>query len=100
VRKARSPSSSWSSDDLPEATTDPAHRRAARDLQLREQVGIPAAHDLLLRCGGHKCAVSDGASAEETTVKPIGIGDKPVAEKASDLAVCKCIATAPECSTP
>jgi hypothetical protein len=28
------------------------------------------------------------------------IGEETVAEKASDLEVCKCIAPAPECSTP
>jgi hypothetical protein len=35
-------------DDRPEGTTDPAHRRGARDLQLREQVWISCTDDLLL----------------------------------------------------
>jgi hypothetical protein len=35
-------------DDFPEATTDPAHRRGPRDLQLREEVRISRADDLLL----------------------------------------------------
>jgi hypothetical protein len=32
--------------------------------------------------------------------EPISIGEQTVAEKANDLAVRKCIAAAPECSTP
>jgi hypothetical protein len=45
-------------------------------------------------------AESDGAFDEQTTVEPISIGEETVAEKASDLAMCKCIAPAPEGSTP
>jgi hypothetical protein len=33
-------------------------------------------------------------------VEPISIGEETVAEKASALAMCKCIAPAPEGSTP
>jgi hypothetical protein len=32
--------------------------------------------------------------------EPISIGEQTAAEKANDLAVRKCIAAAPECSTP
>lgn len=41
-----------------------------------------------------------GAFDEKTAVEPISIGEETVAEKASDLAMCKCIAPAPEGSTP
>ena len=50
--------------------------------------------------GGHRRAESDGASDEQTTVEPISIGEETVAEKSNDVTVCKCIAAAPECSTP
>jgi hypothetical protein len=41
-----------------------------------------------------------GRLPDQTTVEPTGIGELTVAEKANDLAACKCIAAAPECSTP
>jgi hypothetical protein len=50
--------------------------------------------------GGHRRAESDGASDEQTTVEPISIGEETVAEKANDLTVCNCIASAPGGSTP
>jgi hypothetical protein len=36
----------------------------------------------------------------QTMGEPISIGEQTVAENANDLAVRKCIAAAPECSTP
>jgi hypothetical protein len=43
---------------------------------------------------------SVGSWADQTTVEPTSMVDDAIAEKASDVATCKCIATAPECSTP
>jgi hypothetical protein len=39
-----------------------------------------------------------GRPTMQTTSEPISIGEETVTEKANDLALCKCIAAAPECS--
>jgi len=82
----------WSSETIsPEATTDPAHHRGARDLQLRAQVGIPRTEDLLLDT---VVLGAPGHRARRAWPSP------PSPKRARDLATCRGNAAAPGCSTP
>jgi hypothetical protein len=67
--------------DLPGATTDPAHRRGTRGPERREQVRISRADDLLLDAVVIGAPRAMGHPTMQTTVEPIGMGEKIVAEK-------------------
>jgi hypothetical protein len=61
-------------DDLPVATTDPAHRRGTREPERREQGRISRANDLLLDAMVIAAPRAMGHPTMQTTVEPISIG--------------------------
>lgn len=85
--------------DLPDATSDPAQRRGARDLELQKQVRISAEDDLLLdavvvgpaRAVGH--VVSRARSGG-----PVWASRQMV--NVNGFGVCNCASLAPTCSAP
>jgi len=84
-------------DDVANPAADPTERRAARDVELRKQVWISTADDLL----PDPVVVRPSTTMRHVPSKPRQRLTGPTSRQTRVVSrVCKCIIAAPECSTP